>query len=62
MRYPTPETLAAWRTYEQANARAVDQYEAVPLLARTNGRVSKCPKCRCDVAAHGLCRWCRRTT
>jgi hypothetical protein len=57
----TAADRAAWAAYERANARAVDQYEAVPLVARTNGRVSKCPKCRCDVAAHGLCRWCRRT-
>lgn len=58
----TPDDLAAWARYERANARAADQYEAVPLVGRTNGRIAKCERCRCDVARSGLCRGCRRAS
>lgn len=56
----TEADIAVWRTFERANARAVDQAEALPIAHRHNGRVAKCDRCRCDVAGHGLCRWCRR--
>lgn len=54
------DLAAAWLAYERAAARAADQYEALPISHRFYGRIAKCSRCRCDVAAHGLCRGCRR--
>lgn len=56
----TDADRAAWAEYERANARAVDQAEAIPITHRNNGRVAKCSSCKCDVPGHGLCRWCKR--
>jgi hypothetical protein len=56
----TDADRAECQRWEKANARAVDQAEALPITYRNNGRVAKCLACRCDVPAHGLCRWCRR--
>lgn len=53
-------TRAAWAVYEAANARATDQYEALPIAAGHTARVAKCDQCRTDVPTRGLCRWCRR--
>jgi hypothetical protein len=56
----TDPDIAAWRAYERAAARAVDQYEALPIAHWTSVRVAKCTRCRTDVPSHGLCRACRR--
>ena len=62
-RRPLPLTDAdrdEWQRWEKANARAVDQAQALPITYRNNGRVASCPECRCYVPATGLCRWCRK--
>jgi hypothetical protein len=50
----------AWAAYERSSARAADQFDAMPISYRNNGRIATCPECRCYVPATGLCRWCRK--
>jgi hypothetical protein len=53
----SPEFIKAWKDFEEANARAADEYEAVPLCGQA-GRISRCA-CG-SPAIDNLCRACRK--
>jgi hypothetical protein len=53
----SPEFIKAWLRYEEANARAADEYEAVPLC----GQAGRVQRCKCGATAlDNLCRACRK--
>ena len=55
----TPAFIAAWREYTEANARAADMYEAIPIAHCRDG--SAIPRCDCGTVAQSrLCRLCRK--
>ena len=58
----TPADRAVWATYLAANARAAEQYEALPIATR---RWVMTRACGCGVQTYdrdGVCRMCRRAS
>ena len=56
----TPDDREAWATYLAANARAAEQYEALPTALRRWVMTRACRWCGVQTYAHDcVCRVCR---
>ena len=59
----TPADHTAWATYLAANARAAEQYVAMPISYNQAGPASDCLTCGARTKARdGACRACRRAS
>lgn len=59
-RPPSPDFIEAWRTYQAANARAAEQYEALPTANRRWLMTHPCQRCAGQTYdPERMCRACR---